>query len=447
MYFCRCNLKGLKPKRRKMQKIDRRNGPGIRKLENIVIPEAKRLQLNNGLQMILLESGTQDVIKLDMIIKGGRLAECKNSTARFCASLLREGAAGKNAEYIAEYFDYYGATFRIGSNLDYSYVSLTCMSRYLAELLPLFAAVIFQPDFPEDELEKFKSLQKQKLLLDLAKDELVSYRLITESIFGANHPYGYNSEQHFIDAIQLDDLKEYHNGFYCPDNMYLVVSGRVSTEAMKLIDLYLGIPGGESRPYSYPPCTIPIAKKKITRDSPGEYQFSIKIGRRMFHRNHPDYPGFYLLNTILGGYFGSRLMTSIREELGYTYNIYSVIDHLVHDGYFYIGTETAHQYIKDVYQEIFRQIDLLKTYPVPADELDMSKSYLMGSFLNLIDGPFNLGSFHRSNELDGYSLEKFYAFANEIRHTSAERLQELANQYLNEDSFTEVIVGKVDQLF
>jgi zinc protease len=429
-----------------MQKIDRRNGPGIRKLENIVIPEAERFRLKNDLNVILLESGTQDVIKLDMIIKGGRLAEKKQLAARFCASLLREGAAGKHAEYIAEYFDYYGATFRIGSNLDYSYVSLTCMTRYLADLLPMYAQIVFQPDFPEDELEKFRKLQKQKLQLDLAKDELVSYRLITESIFGVNHPYGYNSEQHYIDAIQLSDLKAYHHTTFCPDNMYLVVSGRVSNEAINLMDQYLGNPGRMSQPYHYPQCTVPVVHRQISKESPGEYQFSIKIGRRMFHRQHPDYPGFYLLNTILGGYFGSRLMTSIREELGYTYNIYSVIDHLAYDGYFYIGTETAHHYIKDVYKEIYHQIDLLKTYPIPEDELQMSKSYLMGSFLNLIDGPFNLGSFYRSNELDGYSLEKFYTFAAEIRNTNAERLQELANQYLNKDSFTEVIVGKVDLL-
>jgi zinc protease len=423
--------------------IDWKKGPGYKPTERIVIPKFETTILDNGTKMIEINQGTQDIIKLDIVFRGGRMIEQKKLVARFTALLLREGTQSYTSSEIANKLDYYGAVMRIANNLDHTYLSLTCLTKYFDEILPIIWEIIYQPTFPQSELDKAKKTTKERLILDLAKNDMVSYRLFTEALFGSNHPYGYNTEINDIELLTRQDLLTYYQEAFGSDNCYIVLAGKFPQTIADRVKETFGKIIKNSKSYSYSTQTQNAIPGKITFPTKNELQASVKIGRRMFDRHHEDYGFLYVLTTILGGYFGSRLMTSIREDLGYTYNIYAALDFMIHDGYFYIATEVGREYLHDTIEEIKNNLSLLQNKNVGRLELDMVKSYLKGNMLNLLDGPLNSSNTIRSLELDYCLDDQFNHFLDAIDNVKPKKLREIANQYLNWEDMTVVIVGEV----
>jgi predicted Zn-dependent peptidase len=278
-------------------------------------------------------------------------------------------------------------------------------------------------------------------MVELDKVEVLAYRQITEAMFGAGHPYGYNSTPDMYRAITREDLHHYHRQWYTPANGMIFVSGDVSDHTLELLNRYFGqTPAHGVRPHFEWSQTLPSPTvQRLPKD--GSLQTAIKIGRRMFNRKHPDYNGMYVLNTILGGYFGSRIMLNIREKRGFTYNIYSTLDAMMHDGYFYIATEVNPDKTKATIRQIFKEIQRLREEPVPAEELAMVRNYLMGMLLNGLDGPLNSSDVVKGLITEGLSADQFNSLVHTILNITPEELQELAQRYFQADAFWTVTVG------
>jgi predicted Zn-dependent peptidase len=221
----------------------------------------------------------------------------------------------------------------------------------------------------------------------------------------------------------------------------LFVSGEVTDRVLQLLNQTLGqTPSRGQKPaFSWNHPMPPPARQHVAH--PGALQTAIKIGRRMFHKKHPDYNGMYVLNTILGGYFGSRLMLNIREKRGYTYNIYSSLDAMMHDGYFYVATEVNSDKTQTTVKQIFREMRRLQEQPVPTEELNMVRNYLMGMLLNGLDGPLNSSDVVKSLIVEGLQAEHFHALAQCILTITPEEIRQLAQRYFNPEDFWVVTVG------
>jgi zinc protease len=208
-----------------------------------------------------------------------------------------------------------------------------------------------------------------------------------------------------------------------------------------MVDRYLGdLPAGQAgRVVDFP--RIPGKAEKLRMSMPEAPQSSIRIGRQLFNRNHPDAAGFYILDTLIGGYFGSRLMTNIREDKGFTYNIESSFDPMRFDGCWYIECEVAHEAVEETLTEIYREMDELRSRLVPATELRMLKGYLLGNYLTMVDGPFATGELLRSVLSDGLDMTAFDELVRVTREISAADLMQLAQRYLHPDDCWEVIVA------
>ncbi len=424
-----------------MTTIDWKKGPGFKPIDMITLPHYTTTVLNNGVKLIEVRQGTQDIIKLDIVYRGGRFLEHKKLVAKFTAILLREGTQSYSSAEIANTLDFYGAVLRVSNNLDHIYLSLTCLTKYFDDIMPIIQEIVFQPTFPESELAKIKKTSIERLALDLSKNDVLSYRLFTEALYGKDEAYGYNTEIEAIEKITRHDLINYYQSAFGSDNCYIVLGGQYSSVQSQIVVETFGSVLKKSKPYTYQSNTTTISPTTITHPTKNELQSSVKVGRRMFGRHHKDFGKFFVLNTILGGYFGSRLMSSIREDLGYTYNIYSALDFMIHDGYFYISTEVGREYLNDTLHEIKNNIEVIQTEKIRKPELDMVKSYLKGNMLNLIDGPLNTANTIRSLELDFSLGTPFDHFLDDIEHVTAKDLQVLAQQYLNWEEMTLVIVG------
>lgn len=420
---------------------DKRKAPLIKQIERIDLPRPQKYVLDNGIPVYEINKGTQEVIKIEVVFNAGRPYERKHLAARATASLIKEGSDRYNSAEISELMDFYGATFTTPYNLDTSNIVLYSLNRHLDKVLPVVAEVLKNPAFPQKELDNYIRQSKQQLQVDLQKSDVIAYRKITEFIFTAAHPYGYNSFPDTYEQLKRADLIEHFQRNYTSGNCTIFLSGKSSPTIINLLNQYLGR-GINAGTTSIPnlPDQFPKAQK-LKIDHPHSSQTAIRIGRRLFNRNHSDYKGMYLVNTILGGYFGSRLMMNIREDKGYTYNIYSAIDTMRQDGCFYIGTEVGNEFVEKTLGEIYKEIHLLKTKYIEKQELEMVRNYLLGNLLTSLDGPFNIGEVIKTMVTESIPHHAFEELVQVIKTFSPDQIKELANHYLEPECMWEVIVG------
>lgn len=414
--------------------------PIIHKVEDLQLARPSVYHLSNGIPVYDINMGVLPVVKIEMVFFAGRPFEKKRLVGRTTASMLREGAKNYSSAEIANLFDFYGGSLSIPVNMDTSNVLVYSLTRHLDKLLPIVAEMLTQPSFPQNELDMYVARAKKRLQLDLSKNDVIAYRTFTEKIFGADHPYGYNSMPETYAAICREDLVEHFEENYTAGNCMIFVSGDTGDALRILLERHLGkMRSGPRRQASLPPVADKKEKIKISR--PDTVQSAIRIGRRLFNRKHPDHNGMYVLNTILGGYFGSRLMENIREAKGYTYNIYSTHDAFLYDGYFSVATDVGKNFVDQTVEEIYFEMQRLQSELVGAHELEMVRNYLIGNFLTNLDGPFNIAEVVKTFILEGSSLQDFEQLIETVKHISAEEIRSLAVKYLNPADMVEVIVG------
>ena len=327
--------------------------------------------------------------------------------------------------------------------MDFSFTSIHTLNKHCDRILPLLHDMYTSPTFAEDEIEKFKSLNIQKLKEELTKNEVITYRQITEEIFGIDHPYGYNSREEDYLSISREKIIQHFDDYYASDNCHLFISGHITDSIRKDIDTYFGQTVKVSKKKLYQPSTTELIRKEILITSKNEHQSAIKTGRKLFDKDHPDNAAVFVLNTLFGGYFGSRLMTNIREEKGLTYDIYSSVDQMLYDGCFYVSTEAATEYVTPILKEVYDEMDILKQEKADVEELQMVKNYLMGNFMNMLDGPMNVSSFAKSMILTGKDPLEFHDFADAIIGMEPEIIMEAAQKYLNKEDMIEIIVSPI----
>jgi zinc protease len=186
----------------------------------------------------------------------------------------------------------------------------------------------------------------------------------------------------------------------------------------------------------------PSPKGEIFMERPDAIQSAIRMGTLSINRKHPDFAGFQVLNCLLGGYFGSRLMTNIREDKGYTYGIGSAVVSMKDAGYFFIATEVGADVCEKALTEIEKEIDRLKTDLVMEDELNLVRNYMLGSMLGSLENAFSHADKFKNIFFSGLDYAYYDQYIETVKTIDANKLRLLANQYLNTADFTKVIVGK-----
>ena len=422
--------------------LDWKNGPKLKDLSSFKLQPPKEYYLDNGIKVLEISGGTQEVTKIDIIFRGGRLLEEKRLASRFVSSLLREGGSlYKDSSIIADELDYYGVNIRSASNLDYNYLSFSCLNKHLSNTLPIIEDILLHPTFSEKTIQRYKKKAISNLAMDLSKNDMVCYREFSSLLYGEDHPYGYNTTKSDIINIEREDIIQYYEKAFRSSLCLIIITGLPQTDTVDKLNKVLKEIKSGGKEVHFPLPNPTILKNRYHFETENKLQKAIKIGRRVCNRQHQDYPAFFLLNTILGGYFGSRLMTIIREELGYTYNIYSTIDNLRFDSYFYISTEVNESFIEPTLFAIQSIIKDLQEIKLSRKELNMVKNYIKGNFLSLLDGPFLQGTLIRSMELEGLSLQGFESLYQRIQDVTEEDIINCANKYLKEEDLLTVIVG------
>lgn len=421
--------------------VDRKNGPEIKKITELRIPPIHKETLANGIELIEVNMGTQNLVQLEVLFRGGRINEKQKGVSRAVARLLKEGTQSYTGSQLAEEVDFYGANISSGASLDYSYVKIFTLNKYFHKMLPILEEVIYKPSFAQEELEKYAKNSIQKLKVEMAKSELVAYKVLTEKLYGTDHVYGYNSTDEIYRNLTREKLIDYYNTAYGTDNCVVIMSGHITEEIRQSVKRLFGSKEKKEVALDFAlPSSLPeIRTERIKAED--NLQSAVKIGCRLFKRDHEDFQNLFVLNTILGGYFGSRLMSSLREEKGYTYNIYSSIDMMIYDGYFNVSTEVGNEYLEDTLEGIYSEMERLKNEKIGNEELDMVKNYLSGNFLNMVDGPFKVAGIAKVGALNNLDFSFYQKLMSRIHSVTADDLQALAKKYFVRENMIEIIVG------
>ncbi len=428
-----------------MKTIDRKKQPDIKSIEEFSLKSPQEQKLDNGIPTYCFDAGTQDVIRIDCIFEAGTWHQDTKLTAFSTIKMLTEGSKNYTAAQIAEVFDAHGAFLETESERDNACISLYTLNKHLKTLLPYFTELIREPIFPEHELDVFLSNKKQEHLVAMQRVNFLAKIKFIEQLFGKDHPYGKMAQIEDYDQVDRSDLINFHKKYYHSGNLKIILSGKIKTDSFHLINTYLGNKDWRKNKAieekTYP--IQPLVDKKIFVPKQNALQSGIRIGKILFTKHHNDFFGMYILNTILGGYFGSRLMSNIREDKGYTYGIGSGLVSMKHAGYLYISSEVGADVRKEAVKEIFKELELLKKKPVSNEELDLVKNYLYGSFLRSIDGPFALADRFISMFHYGYDFKEYYQrYFDTIKKITSDDLLHLANTYFDIDTFSETVIGQ-----
>ncbi|WP_370526579.1 M16 family metallopeptidase [Pedobacter sp. HDW13] len=238
------------------------------------------------------------------------------------------------------------------------------------------------------------------------------------------------------------DLLTYFKAAYAPNNCTIVVSGKFDTTGFNLLDSSFGYNWEKSEVVKNTFSFNPTEKQFVYKEKPEALQSAIRIGQLAINRKHKDFPGLQILNTVLGGYFGSRLMANIREDKGYTYGIGSGISSLQQAGYLFISTEVGADVCGAALTEIYKEIDLLKTTLIGEEELNLVRNYMLGSMLGSLENVFSHADKFKNIYFSGLDYDYYSRYIETVKTITAEELLALANKYFTTESFTEVVIGK-----
>lgn len=422
--------------------LNRTIAPEVNPIEHIDIVQAEKRQLSNGIPVSFVNAGSQDVVKIDFIFDAGTWFQPENLVASLCNSMLEEGAENFTAAEIAERFDFYGAYLQLVADQNYGFVNVISLGKHLPAILEVTEELVKRSVFPEHELQVLIDKNKQKFLLENEKVRTLCQKKFTQVLFGNAHPYAINNKLEDFDTITRDMLVQFYRQRYHSGNCRIIVAGKVDGEVLRLLDRHFGGTDWQREVEPDIPYAVqPDVKKYHHAEKANGVQSAIRVGKFWVPKSHPDFHALSVLVTILGGYFGSRLMANIREEKGYTYGIGSFVLTLKHASYMVISTEVGNEYIEPTLKEIAAEMRRLQTELISENELETVKSYLLGEFLRDFDGPFALaGSF---KAIDDFNLDySFYdQYLQTLHELTAARLLELAQDYLNPDDFYTVVAG------
>lgn len=423
--------------------IDRKLAPEFRAIENINLLRPEKKMLANGSEIFCFNSGDQELVRIEWIFTNLRFNPEKPLLNLAVNTMLTDGTTTLTGAEIADKIDFYGAFLQVDYGFEQSLVTLYSLTKHLDKTLPVVKDILTNSIFPQKELDTFVRNQQQKLQVSLQKNDVVARRTFNKALYG-DTIYGLAPDLDTYKTLHRDDLLVHFKQMYQPSNCSIIIAGKVEQATLDI--LTTTFESGWENATVAADTTQPEINHATEHfyfvEKPDALQSAIRMGLPFINREHPDFPAVQVLNTVLGGYFGSRLMNNIREDKGYTYGIGSGISSHKQGGALFIATEVGADVCKAATIEIEKEITLLKTDLIPDEELSLVRNYMLGSLLGSLENVFSHADKFKNLYFSGMDYEYYDRYTEIVKTVTADELLKLANRYLNFDDFYKVIVGK-----
>ncbi len=421
--------------------IDRSKAPQFSLPSEFTLPAPQQFQLSKGNRLFFFRTPGIDAVKLEVIGASSRstLPNLHALIPSFTLQMLQEGTTQASAQQLAEFFDYHGA--EVYPTLSYTQegLSLLCIKKHLFALLPTFISLFTEATFPVENLEKRKSQRKLSLKLDQEKPSSRAGLLFKKGLFGSEHPYGQEITEAHISEITPELLKAYYQTQLWKD-CSLFLSGDFTLQELDTLVAQL-----EQLPLKHgaqlQELAIPSSTLIFEEDKEGAVQSSIRLGAWAIPKKHADYPALAVFNTLLGGYFGSRLVKNIREDKGHTYGIHSTLVELDQYAYWMIAADVKKEHQKEVFEEIDKEIHRLRSELADSEEIEILRNYLVGQLFSKFSSPFDLIEQFKGVYYSGLDFSFYENRFNYLKKFTAADLLNIGEQYFSSEDRVKVRVG------
>lgn len=419
--------------------LDRSKAPEFKIPSSIEFPTPIQRTLPNGVHLYFIPTPEIDAVKLEISSSINETSNSKLLVPYFALEMVTEGTQTKDAATLDDFFDTYASEVETESGFENHGLSILTTKKHFDKVLPVYRELLTEAIFPDKELTKRKKQKALSIHINRDKNSHRSSQLFRKALFGENHPFGQITEEKDVDLVYREDLIE----FYKKDlwtNSEIFLTGNLDDSQLENIIREIGnIPVAF---FQNPTTGFPNQKhQRVAEEKEKSVQSSIRIGCHLIPKNHPDYFKLNLMNTILGGYFGSRLIKNIREDKGHTYGIYSSIGGLKNADYWVVMADVIKEHDEAVIDEVYKEIEKLKNEPVSAHELEVVRNYMIGKLLSQFSSGFELVGRFKSIHQAGLDFGFYQQNLDYILHAKPEDVMEVANKYLHREKMVEVIVG------
>ncbi|WFB62260.1 pitrilysin family protein [Sphingobacterium sp. WM] len=422
--------------------LNRSFAPSINGIGDITLEKPEEIIFSNGLKVFVFHAPDQELVKAEFVFNN--LFEGFENPVRNTAlsSMLKEGTTTYTSAQIAEKIDFFGAYLVPEFSFDHNALTLYTLNKHIDAVLPIVNDILNHSILPEQELETYIRNNSQSLQISLEKTDFIARRKFYDSLFGSTR-YGQSVTDELLKGLERDDLLRLYRQQIQPKNATLFLSGNISKEVLFSFRNYFeeqwkGDVAIQSVPYIQ---KLNLDTDLVKIDKAGALQSSIRLGKVGIKRSHADYPALQFVNTLFGGFFGSRLMSNIREDKGYTYSIGSLVANLNHAGFISVVTDVGSEYTDDTLKQIELESRKLQEEKVSEEELELVKNYMLGSMLGSLESIFSHVDKFKSVYYSGLDLDYYTYYSNVVRQINPDQVQDIAQKYLGVDDMVKVVVG------
>jgi zinc protease len=413
-------------------------------------PVVERARLNNGLQIVVIPNDEVPFVTMTLGIRHGAWSEDKPGTASLAAAMITKGTKEHSAKELAEELEYQAISLNGSAGRDVSSVNASCVKDNFDHAIQLLSEVVRMPTFPEDELQVMREQLLMGLMVEAKSPEYLANRELRQRLFG-DHPYArsVSGEPEDVKALTSVDLEKWWTTFARPDQSVLYVAGDVDpAQVMMAVQRNFSewVAEGEAPELTVPPIPEPQDTHIYLVDLPTAVQAQVRVGHVGPTRQDKQYFAGRLMSQIFGGAFNSRLNRAIRVERGLTYGARGGFSANKFAGQFQISTFTKPDSVAEAINVILAEIDKIRSSPVEKEELNVARSYAVGSFAGDRETPqATVGDLWLIEYAD-LRTDFFQQYMKAMKELTADDLLSAAQKLIHRDKLTIVVVGKAEEL-
>lgn len=412
----------------------------------IELGKSEQFTMKNGLKVIVVENHKLPRVSIQVFVDvppmlEGEIAGCSN----LAGEMLTRGTKTRSKSQIDESVDFMGASLVSSA----SGVFGSCLSRYKDKLFEIMTDVLMNPTFPSDEFEKVKKQALSALAQDKDDPNAIAGNVGAVLRNGQNHPYGEITTELSLNKITVENCRDYYQKYFKPNISYLIITGDISSaEVKKIAPKYFGDwQMGEVTHAKFNIPTKPAATQVDFVDKAGAVQSVINITYPVdIKPGAPDAIKASVMNTVLGSYFGSRLMSNLREDKAYTYGAGSTLSNDPVIGNFNAFASVRNAVTDSAIVQFLFEMNKLRRENMPEDELFMVKNVMMGNFARSLEDPETVARFALNTARFNLPQDYYATYLQRLSQVSILDVKSMANRYLLPDNAHILVVGNKDEV-
>ncbi len=410
---------------------------------DFALPAPKQFVLDNGLRVILVNYGSVPKVNVGLYVAAGNSYESPAEVwlGDLTAQLMREGTTSKTGSQISTASAQMGGQVDIAVGVDTASVQGSALTEFAPDLTRLVADLALNPKFPASELDRLKADNLRRLSIAKSNPQQMATEKFREVVYD-KHPYG----QIFPTEVQmkgytLAQARAFYEANWAASRSRLYVVGRFDGPAVEAA-IRTAFSGWKKGAMTHPPAPKPRSERAVyIVDKPAAVQTTLIVGLPTIDASHADSIALSVANSVLGGYFSSRMTANLRESKGYTYSPFSQVSNRYRDATWAQNADVTTAVTGASLKEIFYEIDRLQAEAPSADELESAKNYMLGTFVLRNSDRAGIIAQLEFINFHGLSADYLNTYVGKVRAVTPAMVQQMAQKYIDDTRTAIVAVG------